>query len=109
MVVQLLLLMVVMVLGRSQGRGLWGLQQVCEGCSGLVPRLLLWWLWLLLVRVLLCLLRMVGVVNLGGRLKIHQDGSAEGRLGSRKFYSNPHDTAPADSIRERRERDGGCF
>ena len=52
---------------------------------------------------------MVRVVNLGGRLKIHQDGSAEEVLGRRKFYSNPHETAPADSMRERRGRDGGCF
>jgi len=89
--------MVVMVLGWSQRRGLWGLQQVGKGGGGLVP--LLRWLWLLLVRVLLRLLRMMGVVNLGSRLKIHQDGSAEERLGRRKFYSNPRDAAPADSIR----------
>jgi len=107
MVVELLLLVVVMVLGWGQRRGLWGLQQAGKGRSGLVPRLLLGWL--LWVWVLLRLLRMVRVVNLGGRLKIHQDGSAEEILGRRKFYSNPHDAAPADSMRERRGRDGGCF
>ena len=37
MVVQLLLLVVVMVLGRSQGRGLRGLQQAGKGRGGLVP------------------------------------------------------------------------
>ena len=37
MVVELLLLMVVMVLGRGQRRGLRGLQQAGEGGSGLVP------------------------------------------------------------------------
>lgn len=109
MVVQLLLLMVVMVLCWSQGRGLWGVQEIVKGSGILVPWLLLWLLWLLLVRVLLRLLRMMGVVNLGGRLKIHQDGSAEGRQGRRKFYSNPRDAAPVESERERRERDGGCF
>ena len=87
------------VLGWSQRRGLWGLQQVGKGGGGLVPRLLLLrWLLLLLVRVLLRLLRMMGVVNLGSRLKIHQDGSAEERLGRRKFYSNPRDAAPADGL-----------
>ena len=64
---------------------------------------------MLLVRVLLRRLRMMGVVNLGGRLKIHQDGSAEERMGRRKFYSDPRDAAPADSMRERREGDGGWF
>ena len=107
--VQLLLLMVVMVLSWSQRRGLRGLQEAVKGGGGLVPRLLLGLLRLLLVRVLLRLLRMVGVVDLGGRLKIHQDGSAEERQGRRKFYSNPRYAAPADSKRERRERDGGCF
>jgi len=38
---------------------------------------------------------MVRVVNLGGRLKIHQDGSAGKGLSRRKFYSNPRDAAPA--------------
>ena len=57
------------------------------------------------MRVLLRLLRMMGVVNLGSRLKIHRDGSAEERLGRRKFYSDPRDAAPADSVWERRERE----
>ena len=58
--------------------------------------------------VLLRLLRMV-VVNLGGRLKIHLDGSGGESLGRRKFYSDPRDAAPADSERERKRKDGGCF
>ena len=37
MVVELLLLVVVMVLGRGQRRGLGGLQQAGEGRGGLVP------------------------------------------------------------------------
>ena len=59
--------------------------------------------------MLLCLLRVMGVVDLCGRLKIHQDGSAKERLGRRKFYSNPRDTAPADSEREGRKRDWDVF
>lgn len=61
------------------------------------------------MRVLLRLLGVMGVVDLGGRLKIHRDGPAEEMLGCRKFYNNPRDTASADSVRERRKRDGGCF
>ena len=70
--------MVVVVLGWSQRRGLWGLQQAGKWRGGLVPRLLL--RWLLLVGVLLGLLRVVGVVNLGGRLILHQGESGEERL-----------------------------